>query len=136
MEIIKIEKDIKIFCVTAKSYPDGIMEAHQKLHSLVPFSYERKYFGLSRPENNDGIVYKAATEETVEGEAKKYNCETLIIKKGNYISIVISNYRKDLQSIGIAFQKLLLQPNIDHQGYCIEWYLSEDKVNCLVSLER
>jgi hypothetical protein len=95
-----------------------------------------KYFGLSRPENNSGIVYKAATEETFEGEAEKYNCETLIIKKGNYVSIVLNDYRKNLSSIGLAFKELLSHPNIDPQGYCIEWYLSEKEVNCMVRLEK
>jgi hypothetical protein len=136
MEAINLEKDIKIFYVNASSYPEGIMVAHQKLHSIVPFSYERKYFGLSRPENNSGIVYKAATEETFEGEAEKYNCETLIIKKGNYVSIVLNDYRKNLSSIGLAFKELLSHPNIDPQGYCIEWYLSEKEVNCMVRLEK
>lgn len=136
MEIIKIERDITIFYVTAKSYPEGIMEAHQKLHSIVPFSYERNYFGLSRPENNNGIVYRAATEETYKGEALKYNCETLLINQGNYLSIVIKNYRKDLESIGIAFQKILSKPNIDPEGYCVEWYLSQNEVNCMVKLKN
>jgi len=135
MQTFNLENDIQIFYVTAKSYPDGILAAHQQLHAMVPFSYERKYFGLSRPEKNGGIVYRAATEATVEGEAEKYNCETLTIKKGQYLSLVISNYRQDLPSIGIAFQKLLSQPNIDPQGYCIEWYISETDVNCLVRLK-
>lgn len=135
MQTFNLENDIQIFYVTAKSYPEGILAAHQQLHAMVPFSYERKYFGLSRPENNSGIVYRAATEETFEGEAEKYNCETLTINKGQYLSLIISNYRQDLPSIGIAFQKLLSQPNIDPQGYCIEWYISETDVNCLVRLK-
>ena len=135
MQTFNLENDIQIFYVTAKSYPEGILAAHQQLHAMVPFSYERKYFGLSRPENNSGIVYRAATEETFEGEAEKYNCETLTINKGQYLSLIISNYRQDLPSIGIAFQKLLSQPNIDPQGYCIEWYISEPAVNCLVRLK-
>ncbi len=134
METIYIANDIKIFFVTAKNYPDGILAAHQQLHSMVPFSYDRKYFGVSRPENNGNIVYRAATEETFEGEATKYNCESLTLKKGNYISLIISHYRQDLPSIGIAFQKLLALPNIDPEGYCVEWYLNETDVNCMVRL--
>ena len=37
-----LEKDIKVFYVTATSFPQGIGEAAQKLHSLFPFSAERK----------------------------------------------------------------------------------------------
>lgn len=136
METISIEKDIKVFYVSAKSFPDGIMEAHRNLHSIVPFSNDRKYFGLSRPENNSGIVYRAATEEIQEGEAEKYNCESLIIKKGNYISKVISNYRENFQNIGVAFHQLLANPDIDPQGYCVEWYLNENDVNCMVRLKN
>ena len=135
MQTIKIENDIKVFYVTANAYPDGIMDAHKKLHSIVPFSYQRKYFGVSRPENNSGIVYKAATEETFLGEAEKYNCETMVLSKGNYLSIILTNYRKNLPSIGNAFQKILSQPNIDPQGFCIEWYINENEVNCMVKLE-
>ena len=51
----------------AKSFPEGILEAHQTLHALVPYSQNRKYFGISRPENGN-IVYKAAAEELIEGE--------------------------------------------------------------------
>ena len=135
MQTIKIENDIKVFYVTANAYPDGIMDAHKKLHSIVPFSYQRKYFGVSRPENNSGIVYKAATEETFLGEAEKYNCETMVLSKGNYLSIILTDYRKNLPSIGNAFQKILSQPNIDPQGFCIEWYINENEVNCMVKLE-
>lgn len=134
METISLENDIRIFYVTAESYPEGILAAHQKLHAMVPFSYDRKYFGLSRPENNQGIVYKAATEETYSGEAEKYGLECLIIPKGKYYSLIISNYRNDIPSIGKAFQELLSNDNIDPNGYCIEWYINEKDVNCLVKL--
>jgi hypothetical protein len=132
MKTTSLENDIKVFYVTAESYPEGILAAHQKLHAKVPFSYDRKYFGLSRPENNKGIIYKAATEETFDGEAEQYNLESLIIPKGNYYSLIISNYRNDIPSIGKTFQKLLSQENIDQNGYCIEWYINENDVNCLV----
>jgi hypothetical protein len=134
MKTTSLENDIKVFYVTAESYPEGILAAHQKLHAKVPFSYDRKYFGLSRPENNKGIIYKAATEETFDGEAEQYNLESLIIPKGNYYSLIISNYRNDIPSIGKTFQKLLSQENIDQNGYCIEWYINENDVNCLVRI--
>ena len=33
-----IEKDIKVYCVTANSFPEGILTAHRTLHSKIPFS--------------------------------------------------------------------------------------------------
>jgi len=94
METITFNNDIKVLYITATSFPDGVMAAHEKLHSLIPFSTQRKYFGVSRPENGV-IVYKAAAEELNEGEAEKLNCDTLVLKKGRYISLTIHDYMKD-----------------------------------------
>ena len=135
METTTLDRDIKVFYVTAKSFPDGILEAHQKLHSLVPFSTDRKHFGISRPENGAGIVYRAAAEEIKEGEAEKLNCGTLILKKGNYLSLTINDYMKDIQSIDRSFKKLLSSPNLDPQGYCVEWYLNNKDVKCMIRLK-
>lgn len=137
METIKLDNDIKVFYVTAKSFPQGIAEATSKLHSLFPFSKERNIFGLSRPENNGGIVYRAAAEELESGEAKKLNCETLNIKKGNYISLTVNDFRKDVMSIDRAFKQLLTHPNLDPQGYCVEWYATDQEaVKCMIRLDE
>ena len=135
MEKLTLEKDIKVFCITATSFPEGIMEAHEKIHALVPFKKERRFFGISRPENKGGIVYKAAAEELQEGEAEKLNCEPFIIPKGEYISTIVLNYPKELQAISKAFDKLLTHPGLDPNGYCVEWYLNEKDVQCMIRLK-
>jgi hypothetical protein len=134
METITLDEDITVLYVTAKSFPDGIMAAHEALHELVPFSKDRKYFGISRPENGGDIVYRAAAEEISEGEAGKLKCETLILKMGKYIRLTIKDYAKDIKSIERAFKELLAYPGIDPQGYCVEWYLNEKDVRCMVRL--
>jgi hypothetical protein len=137
METTILEKDIKVFYITATSFPQGIGEAIQKLHSLFPFSKERRVFGLSRPEINGVIIYRAAAEEMYEGEAVKLQCKTLIIPKGKYISILIDDFRKDIMSIDMAFQQLLKQPNLDPQGYCVELYNNEkEAVTCMIRLDE
>lgn len=133
METFILNEDIKVFTMTAESFPEGILESHQKLHAIVPFSTDRRYFGVSRPENSV-ITYKAAAEE-LEGEEGKYELDPLIIKKGRYISLVISGYMKDEQAIAKAFEKLLEYPDIDPDGYCVEWYISDDDVRCMIRLE-
>ncbi len=131
METITLDKDIKVLCVTAESFPDGIMDAYKKLSGLISNPRERKYFGLSRPENGI-IVYKAAAEDTTEGEAERLKLETMIIKKGNYICETINDFMKDLPAIGKTFEKLITLPDIDPEGYCVEWYLNEKDVRCMV----
>jgi len=135
METIKLEYDIKVMYVTAASFPSGVLAAHQKLHSLIPFSTERKYFGLSRPENGGDIVYKAAAEVLESGEVEKLNLEIITIKKGNYVSATLHDYMKDLPAIGNTFQQMIARPDIDPKGYCVEWYLSDKDVQCMVRLQ-
>ncbi|MEO8446767.1 MAG: transcriptional regulator [bacterium] len=134
MEKYNLDIDIKIFCVTADSFPDGILAAHQKLHSLLPTSAGRNFFGVSRPEDGSKIIYRAGVEESFGGEAEQYNCEKIIIKKGVYITIDIPDFHKDIQSIGRAFQELLKDPDIDQEGYCVEMYKGESEVKCMVRL--
>jgi hypothetical protein len=133
METITFDKDIKVFYVPAKSFPDGVMEAHQKIHSLVPLSSNRKYFGLSRPENGV-IAYKAAAEELTPGEGEKLHCDTIVLNKGKYNCITIHDYMKDLPAIGKAFSTLIASPDIDREGYCVEWYLNDKDIKCMVRL--
>src|SRR5690606_18383737 len=106
METTTIEKDITIFFETAATYPEGILEVHQRLHKKVPFTTERNYFGVSRPEKGT-IVYRAGTEEMQNGEAEKYGCERLVLKKGAYLSLIVYGFRQDPEKIGDAFRELL-----------------------------
>jgi hypothetical protein len=135
METITIEKDIPVFYVEATSFPEGIEASHQKLHSLVSFTKDRRYFGISRPEN--GIIkYKAAAEELKDGEGAEYKCSTLTLKKGRYIYETIHDYLKDIRSIEKTFQKLLTHQDLDPEGYCVEWYVNPKDVTCMIRLRN
>jgi hypothetical protein len=137
MEIINLNDNIKVFYVTAKTFPPGIREATQKLHSLFEFSKDRRIFGLSRPENNSGIVYRAAAEVMFSGEAEALRCETMVIAKGKYLAVVVEDFRKDIMSIDRAFKQLLNQPDLDPQGYCVELYATDrEAVTCMIRLDK
>jgi hypothetical protein len=137
MEKFELKNDRKVFYIQAKSFPDGVLEAHQKLHALVPYSLERKYFGISRPEkeNNGQIVYRAAAEELVAGELSKHSLLEFIIPKGKYVSIVVKNYMQNSAAIMHAFEKLTANPEIDPNGYCIEMYVNDTEARCMIKLK-
>jgi hypothetical protein len=134
METIVFANDIKVFYIGATSFPNGVLAAHQKLHALIPFSTDRKYFGLSRPENGT-IQYKAAAEELLPGEGEKLNCDTLILKKGNYLSVTIPDYMKDIPAIEKTFAQLISRTDIDPQSYCVEWYVNDKDMQCMIRLK-
>ncbi len=135
METIIIDNDIKVFYVTATSFPDGVMDAHKKLRAIVPFSTKRRYFGISQPEN-ETIIYKAAAEEIIPGEAEQYGCDTLILKKGKYISETIFDFMTNIPAIGNAFKQMLTHPDIAPNGYCVELYPNDKDIKCMVRLEE
>lgn len=132
MEIITLENDIRVYCITAKSFPDGVREAHEILHGLVTFSTQRKYFGLSFHLGNGSFIYKAAAEELQNEEFSKHGLEKYIIKKGSYLTIVFKDFMKNIPEIGKAFNKLLFDSRIDAKGIGIEWYFSENKCRCMM----
>ncbi|MBA3829476.1 MAG: transcriptional regulator [Taibaiella sp.] len=134
METYQSDRDIKVLYVTATSFPDGVMEAYQKLHALLPGTKNRNFFGISYPDKEGKIMYKAAVEEIFVGEAELLGCETFIIRKGTYISELIPHFADNMASIGTAFKQMIADPRIDPDGCCVEMYLNENDVRCMVRL--
>ncbi|MFD2871092.1 transcriptional regulator [Mucilaginibacter ximonensis] len=133
METIKFDQDIRVMYVEATSFPDGALAAHQKLHSYFPFTTVRRYFGLSRPES--GIIrYKAAAEIMESGEAEKYGLQTIVLKKGDYHALTLRDYMKDIPSIQRTFSQLIALPDIDPEGYCVEQYIGQNDMLCMVRI--
>ena len=134
MEKYELVKDINVFYVEADSFPDGIQPAFEKLERLTPPEENRPVFGLSWADRNGKIMYKAANEERYPGEGKKYGLDSLVIKKGSYISDLVKTFASDVSRIGRTFQDLLKHPEIDPKGFCVEWYKGPD-VLCMVRLD-
>jgi len=134
MEKYLIDTDIKVLCITAESFPSGVGEAFQKLVSYIGEGQDRTLYGISYSNGKGDIIYKAAFEELFPGEADKGGFETFLIRKGEYTSEILPDWKKDESIIGRTFQKLLKQPNLDPNGYCLEIYLNEKDVRFLVPL--
>ncbi len=134
MEIFELKEGIKVHYIKSKAFPDGVKESHDKIHSLVPYSHDRNYFGISYMQQDGSIIYKAAAEELIKGELSKHNLNDFLIEKGNYISIMIYNFIDNLPEFLPTFQTLMAHPNIDPKGACIEWYLKDKDCRCMVKL--
>ena len=135
MQYLTLDNDINVFCITATSFPAGIMEAHQKLRSMFAPLYGRNFFGISAPNAQGTIIYKAAAQDIQTGEAEKLGCEQFIIKKGIYAYIQIADYLKNIESISTAFAQLTHLPNKDPMGCCVEWYMNENEVRCMIRMK-
>jgi len=136
MEPYFLNSDINVVCVTASSFPDGIVPAFEKLNSLIQSSKPRRIFGISYGDGNKNIIYKAAAEESSADEAAQLGCERFTIQKGEYISQYIEDFMKNIPAIGQAFREMCSDNRIDSNGYCIEMYLNNNKdVLCMVKLD-
>ena len=131
MKTTHISHDLNLLAIAAKSFPEGIIAAFDDLRAIIPGSEVRTCYGISRPENGK-ISYSAAVEELYPGEAEILHCETITLHKGNYVGCVIQDFMKDTKQIGITFQKLIAEPEIDPNGYCVEWYFNERDVKCMI----
>ncbi|HEY9177690.1 MAG TPA: hypothetical protein VIN07_08375 [Flavipsychrobacter sp.] len=134
MENYLVDKDIKVLCIAASSFPAGIQEAFSKIHDLVPNTEKRTTYGISYGSPNGSIIYKAGVEALQPGEAEEYGCEEYVIRKGRYIGRVV-NWRENVAQVGETFQALLVDPLIDRTGACIEEYISDYEVKCMVRLK-
>ena len=135
MEIFTLDKDIPVICFPAVSFPNGVKAAHEKLHSTVPFDPGRGYYGLSWSDGRGGIVYKAAAGQLHDGEAAQYGGDPFVIRKGQYLSAMLFNFPDDMGGFGRIFEEMLADVRIDPNGYCVEVYLNERDVRCMVLLD-
>jgi hypothetical protein len=134
MEKFFLEQDIRVLYVQASSFPEGISEAHNQLHRKLVSDSRREFYGISFPISLGKLVYKAAVKEQYDGEAEKLGCEIFIIKNGQYICKNVTDYPNNLAKIGETFRELLQEPSIDPQGCCVEMYLNDRDVRCMIRL--
>jgi hypothetical protein len=134
MEIRYLKNDVEVICVRASSFPQGVMEAHEKLAAKVSNVMERQRYGISHPSANE-IVYKAAVSERYAGEAEKLKCERFTIRHGLFLAEYVHDWQKKMDQIQGIFRTLLTDPRIDPKGYCLEEYAGDHDLRCSVPLD-
>ncbi len=132
MELFELKQGIDVFCIRAPSFPEGVTHPHKSLHALISYSKKRTYFGISYPNPEEGIIHLAAANELKIGELRAHGLEEFRIEKGTYISITSYNFMERIPKIGEAFNKLMAHPQIDPNGFCLEWYLNENDCRCMI----
>lgn len=130
----KFPKDMKVVYVEAKSFPEGIEEAFDRLKEKIGHIKRLSYFGISNPEAGKGIVYRAAAATMPEVNADELGLGELTVKGGNYYSVELADISQDVSQISEAFELILSKPDIDPKGMCIEVYdhFNFNKVECII----
>lgn len=140
METYRLDQDIKLLCVKAESFPDGIIAAQDKLIAMTSGDSKSSYFGVSYL-YDDKILYMAGVQTKERNENLLPGCEAFTLKAGNYISVYVSDFVQQTSLIEKTFKMLLDDPGIDPNGCCVECYLPEgcnpataNDVRCMIRL--
>lgn len=134
MEMVEMKKDVLLLTVEAKRFPEGIQEAFDELRKRLPEGDERMPYGISKPERNGRIVYRAAVEALDETEPSLRRCGTAVLKKGFYCAERMTEWQTNINGITGVFERLLAHPHLDPQTPCIEVYHSRTELLCMVRI--
>ena len=132
MEKYDLKNDIKVFGTHVKTFPLGIGDAFDALFKMLPDGMQRNYYGISYITDSGEIYYLAGTEEKYTGEAGKYNCETIMIDKGEYLTETVHDWRKNTECIKDVFYQLMQNNEADKSKPCVEWYKTDDEMLCMI----
>ena len=134
MENYKLKNDINVFGFEVKTFPNGISDAFDSLVKKIPEGFGRDYYGITfrNPENK--MVYVATAVEKEQGEAEKYQCDRYTIKKGDYITETLWDWRKKTDLIKYVFERLFHVAQGNPTGPCVEWYKDDNEMVCMVRL--
>jgi hypothetical protein len=135
MEKFVLDKDLSILYITASLFPDGIQDAFDSLRKIVPDEKNRSYFGIVSQDSAGKMMYKAGALTTFDGEEKKYNLGIFTIKKGNYITETIYDWKRNIPLIKTVFATLFGAADVQRDSPCLEWYKNDDELMCMVKVK-
>lgn len=136
MQVIARNQDTTVYCNAAASFPDGVLKAHQLLHQIYPPADGRNYFGISRPQDNGQIEYKAAVSLAPGEKPVTDKFEKFVIRKGLFLSSTIHRFMDNIPSIQSTFERMVKDSRVDHAGYCLEEYPDGTDMICMVTLDE
>ncbi len=126
------EGNVKLIVERAEDFGKGIAESFVRLASKLDTPGQRREcYGIFAKENGT-MHYFAAFTELYEGEAESKKLPMKDIEAGNYLSILITDWNKNLLHIGPTFDQLLKSGLVDTSAPCIEYYRTEQELVCMV----
>lgn len=133
MEIVTIAEETVVAGVWADTFPAGIAGAHERLHHLLQPRAGRQYWGISYPDSTTQIKYLAAASPVTESEMAALG-NNFRLFTGRYAAIMVPDFTSHPAAISATFHQLLQHPELAPNGYCLEKYLNEQDMICMVPL--
>lgn len=131
MEKYLLKRELKVFGEQVTTFPYGIAETFEKLMKMLG-GFNRSFYGISYMDPTGKIVYYATALEINEDEAEKYNCNRLIIEKGEYLTQKIDEWKDKTDCIKDVFTALIKEGCPPKERPAIEWYKNEHELFCMI----
>lgn len=129
MELYQQLEDIKVVGIQVNTFPLGIKEAFTSLMQI--FGTSREYYGISWMRDADQVIYYAAvTQHMTDKEMEQF--ESLIIEKGNYDMETMYEWMSKTDCIKDVFHALMQDRKPLKSRPCIEWYVSDHEMRCMI----
>lgn len=109
MKTFHIKEDIKIFGFQVSTFPVGVGEAFDSIAAKIG-GFNRPFYGISHMTEDGHIVYIAAAEERLDDEAERFFYNRYIIEKGEYISVILRDWLKKIDSMKDIFGEFDEEP--------------------------
>jgi hypothetical protein len=113
----------------------GISDAFEELLKLLPGGFDRSCYGISYEKDGE-FVYNATALEIYDDEAEKYNCDRYIIRKGQYLTQTLRDWRSKTDMIKDIFQVMMGDGRVDQRMPCVEWYRTDHEMFCMVMMNQ
>jgi len=132
MEVIL--NDIKVMYVKSKNGVFGSKQAFSILESRLPTLKQRKFYGVLFGEPETG-EYRACVKITEQDNPEAMGLDTWIIPGGKYAKRKIKDWWKNIKEIGLTFEEMSKEYEVDFSRPSIEFYRSQKELIALLPIK-
>ena len=132
MEIFQLPQEYRLLCKKVNKFPEGIGDAFENLYRQLPCPHKRNYFGISWMDEQQQVNYQVAAERRADDVCEEF--EDRVLPKATYLVVRIMNWYEHLSDIKGVFGALMADMRTDKSFPCVEWYLSDDEMLCMMKI--
>ncbi|MDH7490352.1 MAG: hypothetical protein QHH80_12720 [Anaerolineae bacterium] len=125
--------DLLLAACKARSFPDGIKDAWDRLEARMPSLKGRHFYGLTVCEGGE-LVYYAAVQVAGEDEAAALGFPLLRVRGGRCARVKLLDWPHHVDEIGAVFDELMRNFPMAPDAPTVEYYRSESELHLLVPL--
>lgn len=132
IESYVIASPILLWIFPAENFGEGIAQSFVQLaNNLGHQGEKRDCYGIVTKEE-EAMVYYAGMSPLPADNDRPNTLKTYEILAGSYAMIRISDWNQNLLHIGPTFDQILKSGLVNPSSPCIEYYISENELYCMV----